>query len=348
MRGFHERLARIAARAAALAALLLAACDGTPHRFDAFPAPMSTRVLVPQGLHDDPEAWACVDRSHDRYLQAWSELIAEEADGISRRIRELSNPFTGSRDTWMRDLSTVQQLTRRHASMLSRMESLDTGLISAWSECLGPAWSRRLEAMRISRSIERWRNVAEASGPAILDLRLMVPGLPLDDGARASLQEAMLAYAERLEPLARRLAETRLQGPIEAIRLRQRQIAEEGQADENAINEAIRVRNRKPHDAILQLDLSTIEQLRGSLPEASLDRLREAVVDAADRGRPRYAVELLAPVAVELGPIDAATRRQIRQAMDAHETADAFVRNQIAEIALRDRKSTRLNSSHRT
>ncbi len=348
MRGLLKPLARLTARLVACAATVLGACDSTPHRFDCFPSPMSTRALVPLGLRDQPEAWACVDAAHDRYLQSWSQLIAQEAAGVSERILKLSNPLEGgARDAWMRDLATVQQLANRHATILARMESMDLELLGAWNGCLGADWSRRLEALRVSRSIQRWRHVAEASGPAILDLRLMVPGLPLDDEARQRLDEAMLAYAERLEPLARKLAQTRLEGPAVAIKLRERQMADTGKVDERAINDEIRRRNRKPHDAVLQLDLSTIEQLRGSLPEASLDRLREAVVDAADHGRPRFAKELLAPVAVELGPIDARTRADVRRAMDAQETADAFLRNQIAEIALRNPEDSRLKDLRR-
>ena len=327
--------------AAALVSLL-AAC-GTPHRYDCFPAPMSTRALVPLGLRDDPEAWACVDAAHDAYLKDWSTIIASEASAIADRLHELTDPFSGvDRNAWSRDLPTVQGLARRHATILNRMESLDTGLISAWTDCLGSEWSGRLEALRIDRSIERWRNVAEAGGPAILDLRLMIPALELDEAARRQLMQAMGEYARRLEPLARALAEARLRAPIDAIRLRESQMARDGKIDENAVNAEVQRRMRKPHDAILQLDFETIDQLRGAMPEPSLDRLREAIVDASDRGRPRYAEELLAPVAAELLGIDERTRAEVRRAIDAHETADAFLRAKIAEVAMRDPEDPKL------
>jgi hypothetical protein len=330
------------ARASLALTAVLAAC-GAPHRYDCFPAPMSTRALVPAGLRDDAKAWACVDAAHDAYLRDWSDLIGGEARAIADRLRELTDPLSGvDRNAWSRDLPTVQGLARRHATILNRMESLDTGLLSAWTECLGPDWSSRLEALRIDRSIERWRNVAEAGGPAILDLRLMIPALDLSPEARVQLLAAMGEYARRLEPLARKLAEARLRAPIDAIRLRESQMARDGKVDENAVNTEVQRRMRAPHDSILQLDLATLDQLRGALPEASLDRLREAVVDASDRGRPRLAEELLAPIAAELLGVDERTRAEVRRAIEAHETADRFLRDEIAGLAMRDPEAPKL------
>ena len=327
----------------ALASTLIAACSERPHRFDCYPQPMSTRALAQAGLKSDPNAWACIDKAHDAYLEQWQQIMADDAARLSDRIRVISDPFQGGdRNGWLNDLQTVQGFERSHATILNRMEALDTSLISAWTDCLGPDWSARMETLRIDRSIERWRGVAEANGPSMLDLRLIVPGLDLDNARREQLTEALRDYARRLEPMARKLAEARLRAPAQTIRLRDAALERGEKPNEGAITEQVRKGVRKAHDAIIALDLTTIELLRGALPEQSLERLRDAVVDAADRKRPRYGEEMLAPVAAELPTVDAPTRKLIRDAIVAHATADQVLREQIAEVALRDPEDPKL------
>lgn len=321
---------------AAMALLVLAACGGPEIRFDATPPPVSTAALVALGLHDDPEAWGCVDAAHDRYLQQWRELARDEARAISDRVRELRGPFQfGDRtDNGMADI--YEQLGKRHAQLMRRLATLDDGLLNEWNECLGAGWAERLDQLRVDRSIQRSRAEAESGGTTILDLRLMIPGLGLDDATRAQLRAEMQEYARRLEPIARQLAQARLEAPIERQRELERQRAVGDKTDLGPTDARIAARQRTSVDAMLQLGLSTVERLRGSLPDPTLDRIRDALVDAADQGRPRFGAELLAPIAAELKPIDDRTRAEIRTAIEAHETADRVLRERFATLAQRD------------
>jgi hypothetical protein len=323
-------------RAAALALAALAGCGGPEVRFDTTPAPLSTAALVSLGLHDDPAAWGCVDAAHDRYLQQWRELARNEARELSDRIREARGPLQlGDREAnGMADL--YEQFARRHAQLMRRLETLDDALLSDWSQCLGKDWSDRLDALRVDRSIQRARAVAESGGPSILDLRLMIPGLQFDDATREAIRREMLDYARKLEPMARQLAQSRLQAPLERQRELERQRSLTEKPELKAFDEDLRRRERRIVDGMLQLGLETIERLQGALPEPSRERLRDALVDAADQGRPRFGMELLAPIAVELKPIDDRTRGEIRTAMEAHETADRLLRERFAALAARD------------
>lgn len=315
----------------------LTGCEGIPQRFDSYPIPMSTRVVVDMGLRNDEAKWACIDSAHDQYLIHWASLAAEDATRLSDSIHVLSNPFeTQNPGEWMTDLNTVQGFARRHASIMNRMEALDEALLNDWGACLGPAWSEPMEDLRVNRSIDRWRNVAEANGPAMIDLRLLLPSLPLDDARRTQLADALRTYARSLAPLARAVADAKLHVPAQAIELRQRLLAAGEKVDEKLVTEQIRLRVRRVNDSVIRLALSTIEGLRSTLPAETLDRLRDAVVDVADRRRPRHGQELLAEVAMELTTIPAATRAIIRTANEVYETADRVLRQQIADIVMRD------------
>ncbi|MFZ4723354.1 MAG: hypothetical protein ACOYMI_09445 [Phycisphaerales bacterium] len=329
-------LRRLAWLATAWVVATLAGCGGPEVRFDTTPPPLSTASLVSLGLHDDPTAWGCVDAAHDRYLEQWRELARNEARELSDRIREARGPLQlGDREAnGMADL--YEQFARRHAQLMRRLETLDDGLLSDWSQCLGTEWADRLAALRIDRSIQRARAVAEGGGPSILDLRLMIPGLQFDDATREAIRREMLEYAQRLEPMARRLAQARLQAPLERQRELERQRGVTDRPELKAFDEDLRQRERRIVDGMLQLGLETIDRLQGALPEASRERLRDALVDAADQGRPRFGMELLAPIAVELKPIDDTTRREIRTAIEAHETADRLLRERFAALAARD------------
>jgi hypothetical protein len=329
-------LRRLARWSAAWALALVAGCGGPEVRFDTTPAPLSTAALVSLGLRDDPSAWGCVDASHDRYLQQWRELARNEARELSDRIREARGPLQlGDREAnGMADL--YEQLARRHAQLMRRLETLDDGLLSDWSQCLGKDWGDRLDALRIDRSIQRSRAIAEAGGPAILDLRLMIPGLQFDDAAREAIRREMLDYAQKLEPLARQLAQARLQAPLQRQRELERQRSATDKPDLKAFDETQRRRERGLVDSILQLGLASVDRLKDTLPEGPRERLRDALVDAADQGRPRFGMELLAPIAVELKPIDDRTRGEARTAIEAHETADRLLRERFATLAQRD------------
>lgn len=345
MAHWHLILRRLGRCLASACLIVFTACAEQPHRFDSYPRPMSTGSLVQAGLHDDPAAWACVDKAHDAYLESWTLLLSAEAARLSERIRLMSDPLQGGdHENWISDLHMVQDLERKHASILSRMEALDTSLLGVWNECLGPSWGPRLESLRIDRSIERWRCVAESNGPSMLDLRLLLPSLNLEEPQREQLREALQAYAIRLEPLARRLAQARLQAPVTTIRLREAAVSRGETPNSSQIREEVNRGIRQAHHAIIALDLSTIQSLRGSLPEGSLDRLRDAVVDAADRKRPRFGEEMLAPVAAELQPIDGPTRAAIREAIAAYEVADRELRERIAEAAMRNPEDPRLQN----
>ena len=132
---------------------VVAACDAVPQRFDALPTPVGSAVLVSRGLQDQPGPWSCVDAAHDAYLREWAVVIAGDAAAVGERIRALNNPLEGGTSpgtagNWMSDLQAVQGFSRRHASTLRRLESLDEELLSAWSVCLGPAWTERIDAQR--------------------------------------------------------------------------------------------------------------------------------------------------------------------------------------------------------
>jgi len=324
---------------AATVSPLVTAC-GPSHRFDVQPMPLSTATLLPLGLQGDAMAWTCIDAEHDRYLEQWTEVIAQDAAEQARRIADLSNPLAATTpDAWLGDLAVVQSLARRHASTLRKLEQLDTALLEAWRACLGPAWSDRLEGLRIDRGIDRWRHVAEARGPALLDLRLLLPACRLDPADRAAMEPILRDYARQLEPLARELAQARLRAPLLAIQLRERQRSEDGKVDERAIDAEVKESARKPHDAVVKLNLATLERCRGTLPDAVVDRIRTSMANAIDRKRPRLAAEMLAGVSLELPEIDEATRQGIRKAMAAHEAADAPLREELLKLALRDAAS---------
>ncbi|NBQ16420.1 MAG: hypothetical protein EBU31_17860, partial [Proteobacteria bacterium] len=69
----------------ALASTLIVACSERPHRFDCYPQPMSTRALVQAGLKSDPNAWTCIDKAHDAYLEQWQQIMADDAARLSDR-----------------------------------------------------------------------------------------------------------------------------------------------------------------------------------------------------------------------------------------------------------------------
>lgn len=331
------RLLLVLCRALAAAVPVLATACGPSHRFDVQPMPLSTATLLPLGLQGDATAWTCIDAEHDRYLEQWTEVVAQDAAEQARRIADLSNPLSASApDAWLGDLAVVQSLARRHASTLRKLEQLDTALLEAWRGCLGEGWSDRLEGLRIDRGIDRWRHVAEARGPALLDLRLLLPACRLDPGDRAAMEPILRDYARQLEPLARDLAQARLRAPLLAIQLRERQRSEDGKVDERAIDAQVKESARKPHDAVVKLNLVTLDRCRGSLPDAAVDRIRTSMANAIDRKRPRLAAEMLAGVSLELPEIDEATRQGIRKAMEAHEAADAPLREELLTLALRD------------
>ena len=118
----------------------------------------------------------------------------------------------------------------------------------------------------------------------MLDLRLIVPSLDLSSAQQQQLREALHDYARRLEPMARKLAEARLRAPAQTIRLRDAALERGEKPDEAAIALQVRKSVRKAHDAIISLDLTTIELLRGALPEPSLDRLRDRGHDSISLG----------------------------------------------------------------
>lgn len=333
----HARLLLVLRHALAAGVALLAAACGPSHRFDVQPMPLSTGTLLPLGLQGDGEAWTCIDIEHDRYLEQWTEVIAQDAAEQARRIADLSNPLSATTpDAWMGDLATVQSLARRHASTLRKLEQLDTSLLEAWRVCLGEAWADRLETLRIDRGIDRWRHVAEARGPALLDLRLLLPACRLEPSERVVLEPILRDYARQLEPLARELAQARLRAPLLSIQLRERQRAEGGQVNERAIGAEVKESARRPHDAVVRLNLATLERCRGTVPDEVVVRIRTSMANALDRKRPRLAAEMLAGVSLELPEIDETTRQNIRKAMQAHEAADAPLREELLALALRD------------
>ena len=329
-------LRHLARRALLLACAVLGACSGPEIRFDATPPPMSTAVLIALGLQDEPDAWACIDAAHDRYLAAWRDVARDEARAISDRVRSMTDPFGLGRSSMPDRLKVLEELAKRHGQLVRRLENLDEGLLSDWSACLGASWNDRLDALRVDRSILRWRAIGERGGAVAPDLRLMIPGIELDEASRERLVGEMRRYAQALGPLVRRLAEARLDAPIEHEREIERQRAAGLEPDARDADARNGERQRKAIDAMLALGFSTLDRLNGTLPDASLDRLREAFIDACDRGRPRYGEELLAPIAAELRPIDARTRETIRTAIDAHETADRVLREDFAARARRD------------
>ncbi len=122
----------------AVCALALPACKENPYRFDVVPMPVGSSSLIRAGYHGDPKSWACIDKIHDEYLTQWQSVVQREMTSIIASISKRSNPFDQRmQGSWMKDVEFMEQLRKRHGTLLSQLSLLDQNLFAQWSDCVG-------------------------------------------------------------------------------------------------------------------------------------------------------------------------------------------------------------------
>ena len=242
----------------AVCALALPACKENPYRFDIVPMPVGSSSLIRAGYHGDQKSWACIDKVHDEYLTQWQSVMQREMTSIIASISKRSNPFDPRmQGSWMKDVEFMEQLRKRHGTLLSQLSLLDQNLFTQWSDCVGADHAAMIEAISMDRAIACAKSVATPGAPSFVDLREVLTNLKFTTEQRALFDEQMSIYTRALLPAANAFAAATIRRPMDG--------------NDDAINLA--------KSKITALNVRTIEILQGIADQDVVDRFKIGFVN---------------------------------------------------------------------
>jgi len=303
------------------ATLALGGCGGGEPRFDLVPGPISEGVLWLDGRSRpcmlEAEQWACIDELTFVYRRDYLELMRREAVPLVRGFQAVRG------DSWRDDATAMERFIAQHRSLIRGIEVLDDGYLAGLERCgLDRGWVDRI---RVERQIDRCRFVIEGSGPSLLDLRSLVA---LREPASAETLEILDRYSGALAEALPGLREVEATRPLRFRREfdRREQAAsaqapgvtpskEQRDAWEQESREAAAVPIRRALARVLDLNLATIEQLRGTLDQESLDALTQRFQQAVDSAHGGVAGDPVLEWQVEIAASSEALNESQRQAL---------------------------------
>ena len=242
----------------AVCALALPACKENPYRFDVVPMPVGSSSLIRAGYHGDQKSWACIDKIHDEYLTQWQSVVQREMTSIIASISKRSNPFDPRmHGSWMQDVEFMEQLRKRHGTLLSQLSLLDQNLFAQWSDCVGADHAAMMEGLAMDRAIACAKSVATPGAPSFVDLREVLTNLKFTTEQRALFDEQMSIYTRALLPAANAFAAATIRRPMDG--------------NDDAINLA--------KSKITALNVRTIEMLQGIADQDVVDRFKIGFVN---------------------------------------------------------------------
>ena len=242
----------------AVCALALPACKENPYRFDVVPMPVGSSSLIRAGYHGDQKSWACIDKIHDEYLTKWQSVVQREMTSIIASISKRSNPFDPRmQGSWMKDVEFMEQLRKRHGTLLSQLSLLDQNLFTQWSDCVGADHAAMIDAISMDRAIACAKSVATPGAPSFVDLREVLTNLKFTTEQRALFDEQMSIYTRALLPAANAFAAATIRRPMDG--------------NDDAINLA--------KSKITALNVRTIEMLQGIADQDVVDRFKIGFVN---------------------------------------------------------------------
>jgi len=340
----------------ALTALLASGCQGREPRFDLIPGPVSIRSLWTAA--PDPKVWRaadweCIDAAHREYLRAYSALVARDGTALVRGFKSTRG------EEWRNDETAIEQWIARHASLMSALATLDSGFIGGLSECgITEAWIARLQT---DREIDRCRVVIEGHGPAIVDLRRFVDR---DHHSDARVQAVLGAYAVSLAPRLASLQDAERSRPLRLrrafLRLESESAAGAGDASKSPrTSDEIKIAAegeaaqpvRRALARVLDLNLSTLEQLLPLLPEQARDALRQRMDSAVDMGLggaggdPSF--EWQVEVIAHAQSIDSAARAAVNDRLATFRERDRALRDELVSALRRPESAMPLDPLRR-
>ena len=242
----------------AVCALALPACKENPYRFDVVPMPVGSSSLIRAGYHGDQKSWACIDKIHDEYLTQWQSVVQREMTSIIASISKRSNPFDQRmQGSWMKDVEFMEQLRKRHGTLLSQLSLLDQNLFAQWRDCVGTDHAAMMDAISMDRAIACAKSVATPGAPSFVDLREILTNLKFTPEQRALFDEQMGIYTRALLPAANAFAAATIRRPMDG--------------NDDAINLA--------KGKITALNVRTIEMLQGIADQDVVDRFKIGFVN---------------------------------------------------------------------
>lgn len=313
-----------------------AGCAEREQKFDIVPGPIGIHALwsAPGGCSIERDAWSCIDELLAGYRRDYREVIRRDATLVDA-FRE------AKRGDWRRNTVLMERLLSRQTSLLRSIEQLDDGFFAALPRCGVDATlaARR----RVDRRIEVRRAVIEGTGPAVLDLRLLLdPFAPIEPAVDSVLAQYAEQLADLLLPLqeAERWRLVRLRKALEGLEAEaaargERRSEEAEQARARAANEEASVPIRRSLARVMELNLATLERLHSVLSadqDAALAASFRAVTGAAAGGTGGDpSVEWIVEVASEIEGLPPDLRTTIRDRLERFRTQDAVVAQSLLE-----------------
>ena len=299
--------------------LALPACKENPYRFDVVPMPVGSSSLIRAGYHGDQKSWACIDKLHDEYLTQWQSVVQREMTSIIASISKRSNPFDPRmQGSWMQDVEFMEQLRKRHGTLLSQLSLLDQNLFAQWSDCVGADHAAMMEGLAMDRAIACAKSVATPGAPSFVDLREILTNLKFTPEQRALFDEQMSIYARALLPAANAFAAASIRRPMDG--------------NDDAINLA--------KSKITALNVRTIEMLQGIADQDVVDRFKIGFVNQ-DSWKPTDWQKAAPLLMVRLPNLQQTQRVEIAKIVLEWEKDDRELALRIATAMLRGKDDPR-------
>lgn len=115
----------------------------------------------------------------------------------------------------MKDVEFMEQLRKRHGTLLSQLLFLDQNLFAQWSDCVGADHAAMIEAISMDRAIACAKSVATPGAPSFVDLREVLTNLKFTTEQRALFDEQMSIYTRALLPAANAFAAATIRRPMD-------------------------------------------------------------------------------------------------------------------------------------
>lgn len=241
-----------------LCALTLPACKETPFRFDVVPMPVGSSSLIRAGYHGDQKSWACIDKIHDEYLTQWQAAVQREMTSIIASISQRSNALDPRMEgSWLKDQEFMEQLRKRHGTLLSQLSVLDQNLFAQWGDCVSATNATMMEDLSTDRAIARAKCVVNPAAQSFIDLREVLTNMKFTPEQRALFDEHMKTYTRALLTAANAFAAVSIRRPMDG--------------NDDAINLA--------KSKIAALNVRTIEMLQGIMDQDVVERFKIGFVN---------------------------------------------------------------------